>query len=145
MRRIAPSLLILPVLVACGSPAGSGGQGSASCAQPYLNNQPPNGGTRAAAKSVRPGGSLTIYGHWYTSTCNDTSSHDPLKALPPVHLTLTLPGGRVESLGEFVPSGADMGFAASLRIPAGTHDGIATITDDQTPYPASYRFVVAAT
>jgi hypothetical protein len=41
---------------------------------------------------------LKVYGHWYTSTCDGTGGHESLKPLPPVRLTLTLPGGEVEHL-----------------------------------------------
>lgn len=133
---------MLPVLAACGTASGSGSQGNASCVRPYLNNEPPNRGYRSAPTTVRPGGTLTIYGHWYTSTCNDTGNRSRLDALPPVHLTLTLPGGRVDHMGEFKPSGPDMGFVASVRIPAATPAGTAVISDDQAPFPATYRFMV---
>jgi hypothetical protein len=73
---------------------------------------------------------LKVYGHWYTSTCDGTGGHESLKPLPPVRLTLTLPGGGVEHLGRFSPGGADMGFATSVRIPSGTRPGTATIRDD---------------
>ena len=84
--------------------------------------------------TVSPGATITIYGHWYTSTCNDTGCHDPLKPLPPVHLTLSLPG-------EFNPNGQDMGFSASAHVPAATKAGTAMVRDDQ-PYPATYEFKV---
>lgn len=92
---------------------------------------------------MSPADRLTIYGHWYTSTCNDSGgARDPLQPLPPVHLTLTLPGGRVEPLGEFTPSGPDMGFRALVRIPVATRAGTAKISDDRAPVPAIYRFAV---
>lgn len=91
--------------------------------------------------TVGPGASITIYGHWYTSTCNDTGQQDPLQALPPVHLVVTLPGGVVQDLGEFTPEGADMGFSAVVRVPATTPTGTASIHDDRSP-EATFMFAV---
>ena len=82
---------------------------------------------------------ITIYGHWYTSTCNDTGGHDPFKPLPNVHLTLTLPGGDVRQLGEVKASGKDMGFSIGVQVPRTTRAGAATVRDDQ-PYPATFMF-----
>jgi hypothetical protein len=93
---------------------------------------------------VRPGGTLTVYGHWYTATCNDTGSRDPVKPLRPVHLTLSLPGGENRGLGVFTPGGRDMGFVVTVRIPANTRAGTATIRDDRAPHPASYQFTISA-
>jgi hypothetical protein len=84
---------------------------------------------------------VTIYGHWYTTTCNDTGGHAPLRSMPPVHLTLTLPGGTARELGEFTGHGQDMGFSTTVWVPAGTPPGIATIHDDQ-PQPATFKFKV---
>ena len=100
---------------------------------------PPRAPSVAGASPISPGQSLTVYGHWYTSTCNDTGGHDPLEPLAPVHLTITLPGGSAEDLGEYSPAGQDMGFSVVVRVPVGTPAGIATIRDDQE-YPATYRF-----
>ena len=91
--------------------------------------------------SVSPGATITIYGHWYTSTCNDTGGNDPLTPLSPVHLTLTLPGGDVQELGEFNPSGQDLEFFTGVHVPAATRAGTATVRDDQQ-HPATYRFKV---
>jgi len=84
---------------------------------------------------------MTIYGHWYTSTCNDTGGNDPLTPLPPVHLTLRLPGGDVRQLGEVYPSGKDMGFSIEVQVPAATRAGIAIVRDDQED-PATFDFEV---
>ena len=94
-----------------------------------------------APATVAPGATVTIHGHWYTSTCNDTGGHDPMVPLPPVHLTLTLPGGQVQQLGEFTPGGASMGFATPVQIPPGTGPGTATVADDRDPQ-ASYEVQV---
>lgn len=91
--------------------------------------------------TVGPGATITIYGHWYTSTCNDTGGDDPLRPLPPVHLTLSLPGGDAQQLGEFHPSGTDMGFSIGVRVPAEAMSGTATVRDDQR-YPATFSFRV---
>jgi hypothetical protein len=90
---------------------------------------------------VTPGDTITIYGHWYTSTCNDTGGTDPLKPLSPVHLTLTLPGGDVQDLGVFDPRGEDMGVSTRVLVPEATRAGTATVRDDQQ-YPVTYRFKV---
>lgn len=84
---------------------------------------------------------MTIYGLWYTTTCDDTGGHGRLNAMPAVHLTLTLPGGAATPLGRFRAHGADMGFSTAVRVPAGTPAGTATIRDDQ-PQPATFRFTV---
>jgi hypothetical protein len=122
-----------------------------SCAAPYLSDQAPSvdpagdgsGSRLRTAPTVEPGDSLTVYGHWYTSTCNDTgmSAGDPMQPLPPVGLTLTLPGGSVEDLGRFTPSGPDMGFAAAVQVPAGAPAGLAVVADDQE-HPATFSFRV---
>lgn len=120
------------------------GTSNASCVGPYLNDQPPSGPFRGPVPTVRPGATITIYGHWYTSTCNDIGGeHDPLKPLPPVHLTLALPGGEEQALGEVNPSGRDMGFSIVVHVPAGTRTGTATVRDDQR-YPATYKFKVGS-
>ena len=108
---------------------------------PYLNDQPPSGAFRGPTPTVAPGDTLTIYGHWYTSTCNDTGGHAPLVPLQPVHLSLTLPGGAVEPLGTFTPAGQDMGFSTTVLVPAGTPVGTATVIDDRE-YPATYPFEI---
>jgi hypothetical protein len=117
------------------------GTSNASCVGPYLNDQPPSGPFRGPTPTVSPGDTIVIYGHWYTSTCNDSGGHDPLEPLPQVHLTVTLPGGAVEKLGEFKARGRDMGFSAALDVPAGTPAGTATVRDDQR-YPETYKFQV---
>jgi len=91
---------------------------------------------------VRPGDTIIVYGHGYTSTCNDAGGRDdPLVPLPPVRLTLALPGGEVHALGDVRPSGEDMGFSVVVHVPAATRSGAATVRDDE-PYPAIYRFAV---
>ncbi len=134
------STLVAALLVACGSSP----TGGSKCLGPYLDDQPPSGRYGAPAPTASPGETLTIFGHWYTATCNDTGGSDPLKPLAPVHLTLTLPGGQTVPLGEFTPHGQDMGFNAEVHIPPGTSAGTATIRDDQR-YPETYRFKVRAT
>ena len=134
-----------PPRAADAPPAGGRlGNASASCVAPYLDHQPSSrlrASARDLAPTVGPGESITIYGHWYTSTCNDTGGHDPLEPLPPVHLTLTLPGGDVTQLGAFHPGGADMGFAVEVHVPPGTPAGAAQVRDDQR-YPSMFEFEV---
>jgi hypothetical protein len=125
----------------CGGSDESAGTSGASCVGPYLNDQPPSGPFRGPTPTVGPGATVTIYGHWYTTTCNDTGGHDPLTAMPPVHLTLTLPGGAATALGQFTGRGQDMGFSTTVGVPAGTPTGTATIRDDQ-PHPATFTFKV---
>ncbi|MBO3084107.1 hypothetical protein [Cellulomonas fengjieae] len=91
--------------------------------------------------TVSSGGAITIYGHWYTTTCNDTGGNEPLQPLAPVHLTATLPGGDVVNLGNLDPGGPDMGFAVEVHVPAGTPAGTVTIRDDRQQ-PATYEFEV---
>jgi len=129
---------------ACGGSPSPDITSSASCVAPYLDSVPPNTSTVEAAEPVAPGDSLTIYGHWYTSTCNDTGPGDLLQPLQPVHLTLTWPSGAVDDLGEFVPGGQDMGFSVVVQVPAGTPAGVAKVRDDQE-YPSTYRFRVGRT
>jgi hypothetical protein len=129
---------------ASGAKVTSGANGTssdASCVGPYLTDRPPSGPFRGPLPRVRPGATITIYGHWYTRTCNDTGGNDPLVPLPPVHLTLTLPGGAVQQLGEFHPSGKYMGLSIGVHVPAATRAGTATVRDDQQ-HPAAYRFKV---
>jgi hypothetical protein len=54
---------------------------------------------------------------------------------------MTLPGGRVERLGEFVPGRRTLGFHLHVRVPVATHAGTATIKDDRS-VPAIYQFTV---
>jgi hypothetical protein len=84
---------------------------------------------------------MTIYGHWYTASCEDTGGHDLPKPLLPVHVTLTLPGGDVQQLGEFNPSGKDRGFSIRVRVPAATRPGTATVRDDEQ-HAATFTFRV---
>lgn len=147
MRRILVVLLGLPLLAACANKPGTsesaaGDGGNASCVAPYLNDQPPTGSYKSRARTVRPGQTITVYGHWYTATCNDTGSHSQLKPLPPVKLTLILPGGKIEHLGRRRAGGRDMGFSIRVRIPNHTEQGAAKVTDDRKPFPATYKFQV---
>lgn len=152
IRLLAASGLLL-LGVACGGPSNlistsganvtsdANGTSNASCVGPYLNDQPPSGPFHGPVPTVTPGAAITIYGHWYTSTCNDTGGDDPLKPLPTVHVTVTLPGGDVQELGAFDPGGKDMGFSTEVHVPVATRAGTATVRDDR-PYPATYRFKV---
>lgn len=123
--------------------------GSASCVGPYLSSRSPEhpGKTaRPKPKTFAPGESVDVYGHWYTSTCNDTNQgYDPLVPLPDVTLTVTLPGGDLIRLGPFEPAGSNMGFQARFTIPAGTVNGPATVTDDSQPTNSwgAYKFNVS--
>jgi hypothetical protein len=116
---------------------------SASCVAPFLDDQPPGGTYGAAAPTVSPGEALVIYGHWFTSTCNDTGGNDPVEPLAPVRLTLVLPRGQAVPLGEHTPHGPDMGFSADVAIPPGSGVGTATILSDQGLAQA-YRFEIRA-
>lgn len=144
--RVASFLVALLLLAACGtSPVGHDRQHSAaSCVAPYLDDQPPGRGRGAATPTLAPGGVLTIYGHWYTSTCNDTGGDDPLVPLPPVRLVVDLPDGTVVHLGPFTPKGQDLGFSADVPLPAGTPAGEATVRDDQE-VPATFAFAIGGT
>ncbi len=137
---LGASALVL-LCAGCHGSNDTGGTSGASCVAPYLNDQPPSGPFSGPTPTVSPGSTITIYGHWYTTTCNDTGGHDPLKPMPPVHVTLTLPGGAVEHGGELHPRGRDMGFSTALEVPAGTPAGTATVRDDQAP-PATFTFKI---
>ena len=128
MIRLARSLSALTLIVLAGCSA-TNGTSAASCVGPYLDNQPPSGDYGVPAPTVSPGATLTVYGHWYTSTCDDTGQHDPPVALAPVHLTLVLPDGQRESLGVFSPAGPDMGFTTTLHVPEATSPGTAKVLD----------------
>ena len=146
LRYLAWPLVALPDLAAYGhSSAAPGANVVASCNPPLLNDHPPGPGYSAPDSNVvRPGDTLTIYGHWYKLVCNDTGASDPIEPLPPVHVTLTLPGGKTQPLGEFTPSGRDLGFTVHVLIPDDAPTGTATISDDRTPYPARYHFTISA-
>jgi hypothetical protein len=124
----ASALLLLAT--ACGGSPGTRGAENASCVGPYLNDQPPTGAFRGPVPTVRPGDTITVYGHRYTTTCNDTGGDDPQEPLPPVRLTVTLPGGVAQPLGEFTPAGDDLGFSTMVDVPANTPAGTATVRDD---------------
>jgi hypothetical protein len=143
LRNLRPAGLGILMLLfsACSGPHDTADT-TASCVGPYLSDQPPSGSFRGPVPTVDPGATITIYGHWYTSTCNDIGGvDDPLRPLPPVHLTLSLPGGAVEELGEFSPKGQDMGFSTAVHVPAGTPAGTATVSDDQQ-YQRVYKFKI---
>jgi len=143
-------LILAPLLLGCGAkPVGTVSRSGAdeSCVGPYLDGQPPNGRYARQPLTVRPGQNLKIYGHWYTTTCNDTTvngtpANDPLRPLPPVRLTLTLPGGHRHTLGHYTPTGRDLGFTAAIRIPINAKAGTATVSDDRR-YPTTYSFKIA--
>lgn len=145
VRRLplsALGVLLIVLSTACSGSSGAGGGAAASCVGPYLNDQPPSGPFRAPTPTVAPGEGLTVYGHWYTETCNDTGGEEPLVPLEPVHLTLTLPDGSVTELGEFEPHGGDMGFSTTVTVPTGTPSGVATVSDGRS-LPATYEFNVS--
>lgn len=147
LRRALPGLVV-PVLLstACGGGGTSGTVGTtgggvnASCVAPFLDSVPPDGPSPSAAPHMAPGSPVTVYGHWYTTTCNDTGGHPPLQPMDPVHLTVTYPSGAVQHVGPFTPHGPDMGFVATIEVPDGTPRGVATIRDDHGDRP--YRFEV---
>ena len=146
MRAVAALITGLvtaaPLLTACD--AGSSGA-NASCVGPYLDAHPPGERPGGPPPSVRAGGDLTVYGHWFTSTCNDTGQdHEPVRPLPPDTLTLTLPGARPGGsvpLGTFTPEGDELGFAVTIHIPAHTPTGVARVADGEG---RTFRFHVAA-
>ncbi|MGY2875573.1 hypothetical protein ACVW00_002763 [Marmoricola sp. URHA0025 HA25] len=142
-RRAVGVLLLLLVVAGCGSsPVRSGPSGSgASCAGPWIDDQPADNRRDGPAPTVAAGDVIRIYGHWYTSTCNDTGSNAPLEPLDPVHLVATLPDGTIVDLGRFEPAGPDLGFSADLRVPAGTSPGPAKVVDDREE-PAAFDFVI---
>jgi hypothetical protein len=145
VRRLplrALGVLLILLSTASTESNGTGEGAAASCVGPYLNDWPPSGPFRAPTPTVAPGEGLTVYGHWYTNTCNDTGGDEPLVPLEPVHLTLTLPDGSVTELGEFEPHGNDMGFSTTVTVPPGTRSGVATVSDDRN-LPATYEFNVS--
>ena len=152
---LVAAMALMALTTSCGEHASSAGTGtgggtgttrgggvSASCIAPYVDDQPPGTPPREPARVVAPGDSVKLYGHWYTSTCNDSgpASSTPPEPLPPVHVTLTLPGGDPQPVGTFTPAGEDLGFTFVVDVPAGTPEGVATIQDDRTP--TSYSFQV---
>jgi len=138
LRLLMASALAV-LCVACGTAPDNAR--FASCVGPSLDGLPPSapGSSDSPSEPVLPGGSITVYGHWYTTTCNDTGQNEPLKPMPPVRLTLTLPGGVVKDLGTFKPAGDDMGFAAVVTVPLGTPPGTAVVRDD---HQITFRFEV---
>ncbi|GAB3927306.1 hypothetical protein GCM10011575_09670 [Microlunatus endophyticus] len=147
MRHKLALALILPILMACGanSVAGQDTLSGASCVGPYLDDQPRVGGRfGASSPTVHPGDSITVYGHWYAKSCNDSGGHDPIQPLPSVRLTLTLPDGRVQHLDRYTPTGPDFGFAATVRIPPKTAAGTAVVRDDRDPVRATFTFTIGS-
>lgn len=135
---IVGGLAMLPLFAACGSSqSGSGG----SCVGPYVDDQPPTGTYGVAPPTVNPGAALTLHGHWFISDCDDTGGQLSRKPLPPTRLTVSLPGGSVLRLGPFNPAGKDMGFTATMQLPAHTPAGTATVSDDRHSAPI-YRFTI---
>lgn len=141
LRTGCIALAMAAQFVSAGCAAGDGGSSGASCVGPYLNDQPPTGPFRGPVPTVSPGHSLTIYGHWFTSTCNDTGDHAPLSALPPVRLSLHLPDGAVRRIGVFRAHGQDMGFSIRVSVPKGTPAGKATVQDDSASH-RTFQFKV---
>ena len=134
-------MVLVPLLGACSTFAGGT---SNSCVSPYLDDQPPTGTYGAPAATVRAGNDLTLYGHWYTSTCDDIDpGRRDLAPLAPVRLTLTLANGVVKDLGAFTPAGQDVGFTVVIRLPYPTPAGTASVRDDGNP-PAVYRFTITS-
>lgn len=136
MRAAAWVLLVALLGAACAgtssdSPgdAGGGGGAAASCVGPYVDDQPPGGRYGVPPPTVAPGGSVTLYGHWYTSTCDDTGQDEPDVPRPDVTLTVTWADGRRTELGPYAPGGADVGFAAVLVVPLGVPAGTVSVTD----------------
>ena len=132
---IAASLLL--VLGACGH--GTGATTSYSCVGPYLDTVPPGTSSVQAEEPVHPGDTVTIYGHGYTTTCNDTGGNDAVEPMAPAHLMITWPGGSAEPLGTFTPLPPDLGFRVEVEVPAGTPSGVAKVRDREG---TTYRFRV---
>jgi hypothetical protein len=131
--------LFLPILGGCALTTSGD---NASCVSPYLDDQDVHGTYGAPPAAVSPGDALTLYGHWYANTCNDTNhAAADVEPLPPVRLTLRLPDGSTHDLGSQTPAGHDLGFSVNVRVPRSTTAGTATVSDDRTP-PAIYRFTV---
>lgn len=139
-RWIAGGLSLLSLLTACGSSQGSS---DASCVGPYVDDQSPTGTYGAPPPTVSSGGKLRLYGHWYTSTCNDTGGNASLKPLPPVRLTINLPGGSVMHVGPLTPGGKDMGFSTTVQLPAQTPAGTATVNDNLAD-ATTYKFTISS-
>lgn len=142
MRTVAAIIVALPLLAACSTT--SGGAANASCAGPLLDAVPPGAPyDRTPGPTVPAGAELTIYGHWFTSTCNDTSNaHDPMRPLPPETLTLTLPGAATPvPLGTFTPSGKDLGFRVTVHVPGDTPAGPAVVAGQEG---RTFGFTVAS-
>lgn len=93
--------------------------------------------------TVRPGDTVKLYGHGYTSTCSDTGEDDAIVPLEAVSLVLRLPGGSRVQLGEFKPQveDTDAGFSVAVAVPADALAGTATVVDDRSP-ATTYRFAI---
>jgi hypothetical protein len=120
---------------------------SAGCYGPWLDDdavgEPPDGPPSDTVVTISPGETVKVYGHGYTSTCNDTGGDSDLRPLGPVSLTVSLPGGGGLQLGEFTPrvEKTDVGFVVSVSVPGGTPSGAAVVSDDRSP-ATTYRFTV---
>ena len=144
VRLVAVVVGTTLLCAACGGSSSDGDDrhvtSAASCVGPYLDDVAPEGARRTATVA-EPGTTVVVFGHWYTSTCNDTGGDAALVPLAPVRLTVTLPGGRTQTLGPFEPGGGDLGFSASVVLPGDLPPGAVTVQDDQEP-PATFRFTV---
>lgn len=142
-KRVGPLLILLATLVACGTtaPTSRWHGSSASCVAPYLDSQTSGAKRAVTTPTVAPGDVLMVHGHWYASTCNDTGGHAPVEPLGPVRLEVALPGGSVLQLGEFTPSGPDLGFSVEIKVPVSAPAGAAEVRDDRE-VPATFDFVV---
>ncbi len=133
------------VLAGCGDRAGED-VSSAGCHGPWIDTsavgEPPQRSDPAV--TVRPGGTVRLHGHGYTSACNDTGEQEELEPLGPVEVSVRLPGGGILRLGELTPrvEGTDVGFVATATVPAGTPAGTAVVRDDRSP-ATTFRFTVA--
>lgn len=148
--RATAAALVAAVFVfaACGTGQTEGNAvSSAGCYGPWFDNdavgEPPDSPTVDPVVSMSAGETIDLFGHGYTSTCNDTGGHSGLRPLGPVHLTASLPGGSKIQLGEFTPRAekADVGFVVSVTVPAGTPAGTAVLSDDLSP-ATTYRFTI---
>lgn len=149
LRTTAGALAAVSLILAgCGtSPADDNPDSGAGCYGPWLDNdssgEPPDSLPAAPGVTVSPGETVKIYGHGYTSTCNDTGDRSELEPLGSVNLTVTLPDGMRIQLGEFIPrvEKDDVGFVANVTVPAGAAAGTAVVSDTRSP-AATYRIAI---